>query len=564
MPLETDNTSTDWNLTWDLSKIPLDERVKNGAIWENTMMSGSAPSEKIEETTPNEENMEEVVVISANNAFDGHKLKNFYLTNAFQWFVWMIFHFSVVFFFTFQLEKVALVGIFLGIANAIAFFLDIPVGILQRYFPTKKLFMIAAISQLVAVGIFFNFIYNVFSVVEATGETIIPDGFSSIWGWFFDNALNWVLILIASFCYGLTKEINDISTYWYILSHAHPSEYGRILARNNITYGLWALSGLVLSGFILSVNPTFAVIALWIIIVWFLLFTSRFFDNADESISVADITSFTIGVKKLNKENVAEYISEKINAVDLQKVIESAKYIFIKPKQKATNPLKWKELISETKSTAKIIKNIMTHTPIYLIIYWTMSLVLIFWFWDTFASTFLIEFLAKIWSEKTAYILLAFIAIPALWLQEFAGRMAEKLGIKTVAFFWLWLSGISMIGMGLVSIWYWTEFGPRGVVLIGLAIINSVGYACGMALWQNQFLDNYNKIYAKTMWLDEIDSNASAGPMKILQNAANVIWLVLGGILLWIVGYSGFFILFGLIILWVLSWSISKSDKIIV
>jgi hypothetical protein len=48
------------------------------------MMSGSAPSEKIEETTPNEENMEEVVVISANNAFDGHKLKNFYLTNAFQ------------------------------------------------------------------------------------------------------------------------------------------------------------------------------------------------------------------------------------------------------------------------------------------------------------------------------------------------------------------------------------------------------------------------------------------------------------------------------------------------
>jgi hypothetical protein len=75
---------------------------------------------------------------------------------------------------------------------------------------------------------------------------------------------------------------------------------------------------------------------------------------------------------------VAEYISEKINAVDLQKVIESAKYIFIKPKQKATNPLKWKELISETKSTAKIIKNIMTHTPIYLIIYWTMSLVLIF------------------------------------------------------------------------------------------------------------------------------------------------------------------------------------------
>ena len=49
-----------------------------------------------------------------------------------------------------------------------------------------------------------------------------------------------------------------------------------------------------------------------------------------------------------------------------------------------------------------------------------------------------------------------------------------------------------------------------------------------MALGQNQFLDNYNKIYADTMKLQEIDSNASAGPMKILQNAANVIGLVFG------------------------------------
>jgi hypothetical protein len=204
----------------------------------------------------------------------------------------------------------------------------------------------------------------------------------------------------------------------------------------------------------------------------------------------------------------------------------------------------------------------MVHTPIYLVIYWTMSLVLIFWFWDTFASTFLIEFLAKIGSEKTAYILLAFIAIPALWLQELAWKLAEKIGIKTVALFGLWLSGFSLIAMGLVSFGYGTEFGPRGIVLIALAIINSLWYACGMALWQNQFLDNYNKIYADTMKLQEIDSNASAWPMKILQNAANVIWLVLGGLILSILDYSGFFILFGVIILAVLAWSLKKHDEI--
>ncbi|GAB0174933.1 MAG: hypothetical protein HHAS10_08120 [Candidatus Altimarinota bacterium] len=561
MPLENESSPQEEITSNPSSPDPL-------KINEDTIAYESTDKKKGEENGSEEgittatEHLEDVIVISANNAFEGHKLRNFYLTNAFQGFVWMIFHFSMVFFFTFQLKKVALVGIFLGIANAIAFLLDIPVGILQRYYSTKKLFIIAAISQLIAVGIFFNFIYNVFSVVEVTGKTIIPDGFSSIWGWFFDNALNWVLIVIASICYGLTKEINDISTYGYILSHAHPSEYGKILARNNITYGLGSLMGLVLSGFILSVNPTFAVIVLGIIIAGFLFFTSRFFDNSDESISISDITSFTIGIKKLNKENVAEYISEKINAIDLQKVVESAKYIFIKPKQKETNPLKWKELLLETKNTAAVIKNIMLHTPIYLVIYWTMSLVLIFGFWDTFASTFLIEFLAKIGTEKTAYILLAFIAIPALGLQEIAGKLADKIGIKTVAFFGLGLSGVSLIGMGLVSIGYGTEFGPRSIVLIALAIINSVGYACGMALGQNQFLDNYNKIYAKTMRLQEIDSNASAGPMKILQNAANVIGLVLGGVILGIVNYSGFFILFGIVILSVLVWSISKKDDI--
>ena len=533
----------------------------------------SSPSGENEGSIENQENtlspredekLEDIVVISANSGFDGHKLRNFYLTNAFQWFVWMIFHFSVVFFFTFQLKKVALVGIFLWIANAISFFIDIPVGILQRYFSTKKLFIIAAVAQLVAVTIFFHFIYNIFGVAEKVIPTLGSEALAASKSWFFGNALNWVLIIVASFCYWLAKEINDISTFGYILSHAHPSEYGKILARNNITYGLWSLAGLVLSGYILSVNPTFAVLVLGTIITGFLIFTSRFFDNSVESISVSDITSFTIGIKKLNKENVTEYISEKINAVDLQKVIESAKYVFIKPKQRATSPLKWNELIAETKSTALIIKNIMLHTPIYLVIYWTMSLVLIFWFWDTFASTFLIEFLAKIGSEKTAYILLAFIAVPALWLQELASKLAEKIGIKTVAFFWLWLSWVSLIAMWLVSIWYGSEFGPRWVVLIWLAIINSIGYACGMSLWQNQFLDNYNKIYADTMKLQEIDSNASAGPMKILQNAANVVWLVLGGLILSVLGYSGFFIFFGFVIIWVLFWSVKKKDGIMI
>lgn len=397
-------------------------------------------------------------------------------------------------------------------------------GILQRYYSTKKLFIIAAIAQLIAVGIFFNFIFNVFDIAQGLGTTVAPDMLKSSINWFFGNAINWILALVASFCYGLAKELNDISTFGYILSHASPGEYGKILARNNITYGLGSLVGLVLSGIILSVNPTFAIIVLALIISGFLFFTFRFFDNSSESIEAQDIKEFTISVSKLNKENIREYVSETINRVDLAKIVSGTKYIFLKPKQKSKSAFQWGELIKETKITAQVIIKIMSHTPIYIVIYWTMTLVLIFGFWDTFASTFLINFLDGL-KPGWSYILLACIAIPGLGLQEVAGKLSEKIGIKSVAMLGLALSGVSLICMGIFI------HAGIGIVLL-FALINSLGYACGMALGQNQFLDSYNRIYADTMKLSEIDSNASAGPMKILQNAANVIGLVFGGLIL--------------------------------
>lgn len=98
------------------------------------------------------------------------------------------------------------------------------------------MFIIAAVSQLVATGIFLSFIFHFFSVLHDASGIITPDSFKGATDWFFNNAINWVGVIVASVCYGLTKEINDVSTYGYVLSHADPSEYGTILARNNITF----------------------------------------------------------------------------------------------------------------------------------------------------------------------------------------------------------------------------------------------------------------------------------------------------------------------------------------
>lgn len=496
-----------------------------------------------------------IVTITAQTGLDGYRRRNFYMVNFFQGIIWMMFHFAVVFFFTFQLKSVALVGVFLGIANFISFLLDVPLGIVIRYFSAKKLFIIAAISQLIAMGIFFSLIFNVFQAAGIAIPTLWSDALAAAKEWFFTSAFSFILLLVAAMCYGFTKEINDITTFSYILSNANPSEYSEILARNNITFWVGSLLGLIASGFVLSLNPSVAIILLSVAIIAFMGFTLKFFHNATETVDIKDIEHFIVSIRKANKEDIKEYITTTVSKAELATILEKTRYLFIKPHQKEASGFDWKTLIPKTKESLLSIWGIITSKPIHLSVIWTMSLVLTFGFWDTFAATFLIDFLDKV-KPGMSYILLGIIALPAYGCQELFWKLASKLWVTTVGIFWLGLSGLSLILMGVFS------FGTPGVVsVMACALLNSVGYAAGMSMWQNKFLEEYNEVYAKEKNLKEIDVNASSAPMKILQNMANVIGLVFGGILVGL-GYPVFFILFGLVIIATMWWSLTRKSEI--
>ena len=454
------------------------------------------------------------------------------------------------------LDNIALVGIFLGFANLIAFGIDIPLWIIQRYVSTRRMFIIAAISQLIATAIFFAFIFKVFGLIHWVVGVAVPiDILKSGSDWFFGSPLNMIGVMVAAICYGITKEINDVSTYWYILAHANPSEYATILARNNITFGVWSVIGLILSGVILSFSPVFAVIILGIIIWSFLLFTIKFFDNSMDSVNISDITDFRISIQRWNSEHVREYITETVKKVDIEKVVNGAKYLMLSPKQtQSEKKIPWKNIYISSKKEFKIIWEICIHKPISLL--WTITLVLTFGFWDTFASSFLLGFLNDI-KPGWSYVLLAVIWIPWIVLQETASNLATKVGIKTIGIIGLALSWGSLILLGI-----FTMFDTASPLLIlGLALVNSLGYACGMSTGQNKFLDTYNRIYAYHENLTEINANASSGPIKVIQNLANVIWLTIWWILL-MFGFSVFFILFWLVIIGVLVWTIKEREHI--
>jgi len=491
------------------------------------------------------------VVISVDREFSGNRMRNFFITTFLLWFLWMLFHFTVIFFFTFRLESIALVWVFLGLANLVSFLIDIPIWVLQKYFKSKTLYLIGAISQLIAMLIFTLFIFQITDQLAKIGEDV--EIVWSILSFFLWNFLNIILLLVASICYGITQEINSVTSLSYIMNHVDPSKYAEILARNNIFTGIGMFSGLISSWLIMTFKPKLIIIALILIIAMVIYFTSHFFDNADETIQVSDIKKLKVSFKKPNIENVREYISTNIKKEDLQNIVSKTKYIFLKPK-KLAGKIKVKDLFNETISTMKVIIKILSQKPANLTIYWTIITVLTFGFWDTFAATFLVGFLDQV-KSWWSYILLWFIAIPAYLLQEPFGKMGRKIGIFPVALVGLILSWASLTLMSFFS-----EAGP--ITVMSFALMNSIGYSAGMALGQISFLDNYNKEYARLMDLKEIDANASAWPMKILQNIANVIGLMLGGFILWVLKYRGFFLLFWVGIIAIFIWSIRHKKDI--
>jgi hypothetical protein len=168
----------------------------------------------------------QISFVSTESSFDENRRKNFFTYGFLSSFVWMCFHFTLVFFFGLQLGSVLLVGIFLGIGNLVAFLMDSPVGVLQKYFLPKKLFIISASLMLVVSVIFLYFIFSSSNVDLKSGNIVSIFSLSS--------GFNILLLLLSVCLYGLIKELSDVTSLSYIMNNADPSEYADLLSRNNI------------------------------------------------------------------------------------------------------------------------------------------------------------------------------------------------------------------------------------------------------------------------------------------------------------------------------------------
>lgn len=495
--------------------------------------------------------MSELAVISVEKELNPTKEKNLFYNIVISNFIWMVFHFTVVFFFTFQLKSVALVWIFLWIWNLFSFLLDISIWIIQKYFTAKTLYVISYISEMVAIFIFAYFTFQVTWLINTNWSSEwlfweITKIF--LWEW-----LNLLFLLIASFCYWLTKELQDVTLISYVLNNANPNQYNGIFSKKNIFAWVWSLLWLITSWFVLLLPPIFIIILIIILLAWIIYFTASFFDNSSKSIGVNEIKNFKVLFEKHKDDHTKENISKEVNPIELKNIISQTKYLFLKPIT-IQSGLNIKMLITETKKEFIWTYNMLI-TNKYFVVYRSLAVWVIFGFWDTFAATFLIAYLDTLlpgWS----YILLWIIAIPAFWLQWILWNLAQKHWNFLVSFIWLMLSWCSLVLM-------WIFANDKNVILLmSFALINSVWYAACMSISCSLFLDSYNKAFAVTHNLKEIDANASSAPYKIIQNLANVIWLFFWWLILSLAWYMWFFIIFWWSILYLTFWTVKNKKRI--
>lgn len=493
------------------------------------------------------------------------KLKNLFNVWIFIGFVWILFHFTIIYFFWLVLESVFLTWLFLWIWNLIAIFVDIPIWVLQKYIKPRTFLLIGAFFMLLAILIFIKFIFfewisNLF--LPAWSDAIdltINYVWNFLWSW-----VNIFLIILSACLYWLIKETFDVTTLSYIFNNSTPSDYASLISKYSINFWIWSMIWLIFSWILLSFNIKIAIFIFLFIVILFLLFIFKYFDNSSDTIKLDDIKKIKLDVIKSDLTKKSQDFVKNINTKTLIDISQKSRIILLKPVE-IKNNIDFLDVFKTSKQEFLRFISIIINIPINFIIIWFISVILLYWFWDTFVSTFLVEFLWKIldsnkdnfilkstWWMITWYVFLWLIVIPAFLFQDFFIKFSKKIWVFKVVLFWLFISSISMFC-------FWLFDGLWLVILFWL--LNSIWYAASMPIAQSIFSQIYNIEYSKKYNLKQIDSTLSASPLKIILNAANVIWVVLWWLFISVLSFNWFFIFFSLVLFWVFLYWIINKDK---
>lgn len=504
--------------------------------------------------------------ITLDNKFDEVKRKNFFNFNFVSSLVWMCFHFTLVYFFLIKLQSPLLVWIFLWFWNFVSFLVDSPIWVIQKYFDPKKIFLFWSYLMLLVSLIFLYFIYQTSSIDIKLDFSV--EAFKIL----FSSVFNIFLLILSVSLYWVIKEIGDVTGFSYIMNNSDPSEYSNLFSIRNIYGWIWSLVWLIASWVILAFNILLAVSILVLLIIYSIYFTIKYFDNWENELNFSDLKN----IKLITKEDILDKKDDLIDSIknykttilsnksELIEKTKNIKFLFLKPAEKKTT-INYREIYDTTILDMKSFYNVLFLKPYNhrLLIMWLIFT--LFWFWDTFVTSFLIDFIDSVLVKSssdlakfnlqnifTAYVFIAILAVPAYWAQIPLINLSNRIWLLKVLLAWVIVSWVSIF-----LFWVYDTL----LAILFLWILNSFWYAAGMPLSQWEFSIEYNNSYADKNNLKQIDSNASSAPIKMLSNLANVLWLVAWWILIQMFWYNWTFFVFGWIMILTFVVSIVKMKE---
>lgn len=490
------------------------------------------------------------------------KRKNFFNVVILFSAVWMVFQFVSIYLFGVFLESPALVGVFLGLGSAVAMAVDIPVGVLQKYFKPRSLIIFASALMLVVGGIFTYLIMGAGVAKEAANLAGQNEVVGAVFGFFFGHWGNVLLIGAAAVLYGLVSEFYDVTSLSYLMNNADPSEYGELISKKNVCTGIGSVIGLALASVILLVeSPAVVILPFFLTIAALVAFVVRYFDNATSTVSLKEIYKLKViatrGAQDAKafvedpKSKLKEYAVASVQMADFQKIAANLKVVLLKPLE-LRKKVDFGEVASVSRREFKGLWDTLLNPKFRNFkVLWIAAVIVLFGYWDTFVVTYLASYISGEYKFALPFVLIGIIAVPVFTLQMPFVKLSKRTGWYAVIAAGLGVSAGAAIGLMMPGpLWLFAVFG----------LLNAVGYAAGMPLAQSVFSEFYNELYAKNYALAEIDSNTSAAPLKVTLNFANVVGSVLGGLLL-LGGYKFSFFVYGGLLAALLALGVANKKK---
>jgi MFS family permease len=500
--------------------------------------------------------------VLAHTNIKDEKIWQFYLLLAGWACIYTVMNTSVILFLNETLGNIFLAGLALAIGSVFSMCFDGIFSYLQKVYPSRSLFLMSIIGMMIAVM-------------------------------FFLISVNAFIAFLAAIFFRISFDLCDITAVSYVLAKSLPAEYGQNLSYKQLAQGVGMIFGFLVSAVLLAtsyfIGDTTAeaidaaasivhveaqasqfISALFLMKVFllFLLFALFFlafllFDRNVKNFSKAELL---LSFQKLEAETIhgLQHTAMKVvkNVKDIPGMKKSEKNQIKLVSTENKKSFHKEEVFKELSSAMKSLLLTFQRKPRNNSLLWSMGVMGIFSYWDTFLATFLPIFFTEVLKEQNGWmqnipgsLLMLLFILPVLGLLPIVAKWGDKYGRFYFMVFGLLITAFSTMIIGFAN-----KQSLFIIILAGFGI--SFGYLFGMSTAKAQVASKLNEFLAVEKQESEIDSNASAGPIMLTDNIGNILGPLVGGGLIALFGFQGFFIFFSLLLFMLLAYTYKNSKKI--